>query len=78
MGGEDEYSEDTPTEASEDSDEDDSDAGSPSPPNKNLTKEDIKCLLEDIKEKKRFGDIKNAGVNTGGVKGLGKLVKKEK
>lgn len=78
MGEEDEYSEDTPTEGSVDSDDNDSDAEGPSSPKKNLTKEDIKRLLEDMKAKKRFGEIKNTGINTGGIKGTGKIAKQEK
>jgi hypothetical protein len=79
MGEDNEKSDNNSTESSEASDDDKSDVSSqgPSSPRKNMSREDVKRLLQDMKVKQRFGEVKNTGVNTGGIKGTGKLVKRE-
>ena len=75
----DEYSEDTKSERSEDSNRNERETSlnaGPSTPQKNLTRDEIKRLLRDMKQKYKQGEIKDTGVNTGGIKGAGKSAKK--
>lgn len=74
-----EKSDNDSTVGSEATDDDKSDASSQGPPSprKNMSREDVKRLLKDMKAKQRFGEVKSTGVNTGGIKGTGKLIKKD-